>query len=55
MTPARDHLGRLLDVPEDSSPEEIAEAVARLDTAEALNLATLRRYGRHNLAAPGWH
>ena len=53
-SPARDDLGRLLDVPEGASPEEIAEAVARRDAADAANLAHFRRLGIRNGVGPGW-
>jgi hypothetical protein len=39
---ARDDRGRILDVPADASPEEIAEAIARRDALDAANLTTLR-------------
>lgn len=50
--PARDHLGRILDVSEDASPEEIAEAVARRDAEDRRNLDTLRRTRRLGNLAP---
>lgn len=59
QTPARDQLGRLLDVEPGASAEEIAEAVARRDALDAANLAELRRLGRlgnqhTSPGAPGW-
>ncbi|GAB2736455.1 hypothetical protein [Nocardioides pakistanensis] len=54
MTYARDESGRLLDVPEDASPEEIAEAVARRDAEDARNRADLARLGIRNGIGPGW-
>lgn len=44
-TPARDSSGRLLDVPEDASPEEIEASIVRRDAEDARNLAELRRLG----------
>lgn len=52
--PARDALGRVLDVPEDASPEEISEAVARRDAEDASNRAALARLGVANGRGPGW-
>lgn len=50
---ARDYLGRILDVSEDASPEEIAEAVARRDAEDRRNLAVLRGARRlGNLTPP---
>jgi hypothetical protein len=46
LGPVRDESGRLLDgVTFESSDEEIAEAVARRDAADAASLAELRRLG----------
>jgi hypothetical protein len=42
----RDESGRILDrVTFESTPEEIAEAIARRDALDARNLAELRRLG----------
>jgi hypothetical protein len=38
-----------------STPEEIDEAVARRDEADARNAAALRRLGVSNGNGPGWH
>jgi hypothetical protein len=47
LGPVRDESGRLLDgVTFESTDEEIAEAVARRDAADAANLDTLRSLGR---------
>lgn len=57
--PVRDDKGRILPgVTFESSEDEIASAIARLDAAEAENLAYLRAVGRlGNLwhSQPGWH
>lgn len=54
-TPARTPDGRLLDVPIDASPEEIAESIARRDAMDEANRAALARVGIVNGRGPGWY
>jgi hypothetical protein len=53
-TPARTPDGRLLDVPDTASPEEIREAVARRDAEDARARAALAAIGVRNGTGYGW-
>lgn len=52
--PVRDGLGRLLDVCEGATPEEIADAIDRRNAEDGRNLADLSRLGIVNGRGPGW-
>jgi hypothetical protein len=53
-TPARTPDGRLLDVPRDASPEEIAASIARRDAEDEATRVALARIGIVNGRGPGW-
>jgi hypothetical protein len=53
-TPARTPDGRLLDVPDTATEDEIAEAVARRDAEDARAREALARLGIVNGRGPGW-
>ncbi|MFD1248497.1 hypothetical protein ACFQ3F_11930 [Nocardioides ginsengisoli] len=50
----RDARGRILYTPLDASDEEILDALARADEADARALAERARLGIRNAFGPGW-